>query len=316
MISKQKHTMDYEAYISAGYKAVKKLFKKGDLQNAKIACDELLKIDPYNKKLLKLQEKTEKEILEVNLKKVKAEIKRTRHLWNEKRYEELLQIYNRLYEYAPQYKELTELIQQAEAKLSDQERQRRKAFIDEAVNTIKKVFEGKRLGETMQACGELLVIDPRNQEVKSILQKAKNALIDEKLQENERIVDSGDYERSLELYESLLQINPQSEKLLNMIKDAEQHITEKKKLVRRIRMNEGVKRIKDLFSEREYEKVLQMCEDLLQIDPKNFTAHLYQKKAQDTIEEEIDAAIAKKMESDFTAMKAEFEKGREGFVKI
>lgn len=308
--------MDYDSYLKEGIKSVKKLFQSGNLQNATIACGQLLKIDPYNKKLMKLQREIEEEVLRVNLEKVKKEIKRTWGLWDERRYEELLQIYNKLYEYAPQYDYLTELISKAETALSDRQKDERKKFIQDALNVIRKVFSEKRFGETLLACNELLIIDPRNEEAKAILQKTKEALVEEKLKENERIVDSGDFERALELYESLLSIDPKSQKLLKLIRDAEDHVSKKKTLLRRIQVNEGVKRIKDLFAAREYEKTIQACEELLLIDPKNLTGHLYKQKAVDTIETENDAAVFKKLKENLPLLKTEFLKNQGEFVRI
>ena len=66
--------MDILAYFEEGMKAIKDLMKKGELQKAYLSCQELLKIDPYNKELLNLQKKIEEKILDTNTEKVKVEI--------------------------------------------------------------------------------------------------------------------------------------------------------------------------------------------------------------------------------------------------
>ena len=66
---------DIKTYIKDGLRNIKKLQKAGELTSANSACDELLKFDPYNQKVLKMKEEIEEAILENNLEKVKQRSK-------------------------------------------------------------------------------------------------------------------------------------------------------------------------------------------------------------------------------------------------
>ncbi|MEK7528901.1 MAG: hypothetical protein AAB592_03970 [Patescibacteria group bacterium] len=308
--------LDPQEYIQNGHKTIRNLISHRDLQRAYQACRELLKFDPQNKTTLDLFRDVEEEIMELNLNKVRQDIKNTRHLWDEGKYEELLQVYNRLYAYAPHDEELLELIQRAEEKIGDTKNKERNAFVTQAISVIERVITEKRFGEAIQAARELMEIAPRNETVVRLLKKAKDLLIEQKLKEHERVVDSGNYTQALELYESLLKIDDKNDKIIGLVADARRHLTEKESVERRMNINEGTARIKELFKNAEYEKVMRACDDILNIDSKNFTANLYKQKAKDTIEMENDSAVFNKMKEKLPEIRKAYAENQASFVRI
>lgn len=308
--------IDIYTYIQEGIKTVKMLLRKGDLFNANLGCQELLKVDPYNKKLQKLLTKIEKKILKQNLKIVKQEIKRTWSLWDEKRHGELLQIYERLLEYAPQYGELHELMEKAEKAMNNTEREQRKAFIREALEAVEKIFREGKWEDVIQACKEILVVHAFNEKAKNLLAKARENFVEQKLKENETLVDSAEFERQIEFFGELLHIDPNSEKVKNLLLEARKKLQEKKKIETQILVNEGEKRIKTLFDQQEYEKVLQACEELRFLDTRNLVAMLYDRKARAVIIEEIDQKVFSIIQEAFAKLREEYGKNKRAFVKI
>lgn len=308
--------MDILAYFEEGIRAIHDLIKKGDFQKAYLSCQELLKIDPYNQEVSGLLEKIQKQILDSNLQKVKEEIDKAEHLWGEGKYEELVQIYSKLLEYAPQYEKLYKLIEKANQKMGKQETDRRSVFIAQALSAIEKAFREKRYGEAILGANELLTIDPQNKRALEISKRAREEIIDQKLKENEKIVDSGEYARAVELYESLLQIDPDSEKVKRLYMDAQQHLLGKKQTEEKILVNEGVKRLKELFDAQEYEKVVEAADGILQLDSRNITAKIYRQRAEETMEKEIDLAVLKKIQGNIPALREEYQKNQAAFIRI
>src|SRR3989338_2899707 len=102
--------IDPQNYLNDGHKKVKELMSAGDFERADQGCQELLKVDPYNPKTLNLMEKVEEKMVKKNEEMVEKDIKATGHLWNEGKYEELREIYAKLYQYAPNYEKLQVLI--------------------------------------------------------------------------------------------------------------------------------------------------------------------------------------------------------------
>lgn len=308
--------VDPEKYIKDGLKIVDTLISQGNLQAALSGCQELLKVNPYHRKLQKYLEKIEGLLLKRNEEKVDADIDATMHLWKEERYEDLANIYTRLYQYAPNYKRLKELLQKLNAQRSKQQKNEREEYLGKALAAILGLVQENRFGDTIQACNELLGFDPLNREATELLQKAKDKLIQQKLAENERIVNGADAERALELFTTLLAIDPNHSTVKKLALQAKVQLAERSVLAAKIQLNESIARMKELFKNAEYEKVIQSCEEIARTDPGNLTAKIFRKKAEETMHAEIDAMAVKFMKEAFLALVEQYQKKPEVFVKI
>lgn len=308
--------LDPQTYIEQGLKIVKNLVNKGDLATAMNACQELLKVNPYDKSVHKYLEEIQERILKENEKKVDADIESTMHLWKEGKFDELMQIYSKLYQYAPNHSRLIKLIQKLQEKMAEGQKKSQKDFLQKAINAIKGVINNGQFGDAIQACNEFLSLDPLNKEGKELLLEAKNKLIDQKLKENARVVEGADFERAFQFYDTLLAINPNNEKVKHLKETAKSHLGGQKELAGKIHLNESIDRMKQLFDAKEYEKVLQACEEILRIEPGNLTAKIFIQKATATIDAEIESKIADKLKSAGAEAAQEYGKNRERFVKI
>ncbi|MBI4994894.1 hypothetical protein HZC21_04610 [Candidatus Peregrinibacteria bacterium] len=308
--------LDPQTYIEQGLKIVKDLVNKGDLAAAMNACQELLKVNPYDKSVHKYLQEIQERIIKENEKKVDADIESTMHLWKEGRFDELMQIYSKLYQYAPNHSRLIKLIEKLQEKMAEGQRKSRQDFLQKALAAIKGVINDGKFGDAIQACNEFLSLDPLNKEGKELLSDAKNRLIDQKLKENARVVEGADFERASQFYDTLLAINPENEKVKRLQETAASHLGGQKQLAGKIHFNESIDRMKQLFDAKEYEKVLQAAEEILHIEPKNLTAKIFMQKASATIDEEIGSKIVEKLKKAGTEAEQEYKKNAEGFVKI
>lgn len=307
--------VDPNAYIEDGLKIVNKLASRGDLQSAFRACMELLKINPYHRKTEKLLKKIEQLIIEENEKKVSADIDATMPLWSQKRYDELLKIYTKLYSYAPNHKRLKKMLQKLSEKMSSAQKNERKTFITAAIAGIERLIKEKKIGDAIQACNELLDVDPLNKMAAELLLKTKDELIDQKLRENARISESADFQRALEFYESLLNINPNNEHVKRLKLQVQSHLAEQRLLSTRIHFNESLQRMKDMFKNSEYEKVLVACEEIQREDPDNITAKIFKRKARKIIQKEFNLQTIKHLKEALVQTKKEYAQNPQAFVK-
>lgn len=308
--------LDPQTYIDQGLAIVKNLVNKGDLASAMNGCQELLKVNPYDKSVHKYLEEIQERILKENEKKVDADIESTMHLWKEGKFDELMQIYSKLYQYAPNHSRLIKLIEKLQEKMTEAQKTSRQDFLAKALQAIKDLIKDSRFGDAIQACNEFLSLDPLNREGKELLAEAKNRLIDQKLKENSRIIEGADFERALEFYNTLLAINPDNEKVKHLVETAKSHLGGKKELAGKIHLNESIDRMKQLFDAKEYEKVLQAAEEILRIEPGNLTAKIFMQKAAATIDKEVESKIVQKLKDAGAETMQEYGKNREGFVKI
>lgn len=308
--------VDPDKYIKDGLKIVKTLISQSDLPNALRACHELLKVNPYHRKVQKYLKKIEERIVEQNEKKVEADIDATMHLWKEGHFDDLLKIYSQLYQYAPNYKRLKKLIARLNATLNEQQKDIRTKFVHESLAKIAAFANERKFGDAIGAANELLRVDPLNSEAAAYLKKAKAGLIEQKLKDNERIIDSADFERQLEFFDSLLAIDPEHKEIKRLALGARSHLAEQKMIAEKIHLNESLARMKELFSKAEYEMVLQSCEEIERLDPGNFTARIFRKKAKRTMKAEIDILAVKLLKEKGKAMEEEYRKNPKGFVRI
>lgn len=308
--------MDPELYISQGLKIIKGLISQGNLQAALNACRELLKVNPYHKEVQKYLRKIEEEIVEQNEKKADADIDATMPLWKEQRYDELMKIYAKLYQYAPRNIRLIKLIEKLQERLTQQQKDERDAFLNKAAAAIEGLLKEKHFADTIQACNELLGISPGNSAAEVYLKEAKTALIEQKLKENERIFESADFERALEFYNSLLAIDPENQRIKNLAFQVSERMAEHSLIADRVHLNESIVRMKELFKTGEYEKVLQACEEILRLDPNNLSATIFRKKAAKTLHREINILTLKKLKEIWAAMEPEYLKNPAAYARI
>lgn len=308
--------VDPEIYIKEGLKIVNALMDSGDLSAALRTCQELLKVNPYHRKVQKYLKEIEELIVEKNEKKVEVDIESTMHLWKEERFDDLMKIYTRLYQYAPNNTRLQKLIEKLNEKLSEQQKNARAAFVHGGLANIASLLENQKFGDAILACNELIRNDPLNRETTIYLKKAKTGLIEQKLKENSRIKDSADFERQLEFFESLLSIDPEHKEAKRLALRAKSHLAEQKLIAEKIHLNESIVRMKDLFKNSEYEKVLQACEEISRLDPGNFTARVFRKKAERMLRSEIEMLTVKLLKETWAALEPEYVKNPGGFVRI
>lgn len=308
--------VDPEIYITEGLVVVKKLLKQKDFQTAFRACEELLKVNPYHRKVQRYLREIEEELVASNEKKVDADIDATMSLWKEGRFDDLLQIYTKLYQFAPNHPRLRKLIAQLNEKLSAGKKQERNTFITAALTAIQNLLKEEKYTDALQAAGELLTIDPTNTAAEQLKMQAKEAYIDRELNNNERIIDSADFERAIPFYERLLGIAPNHPRIKKMMLQAQSHLAEQRMLAAKIHLNESIARMKELFKNAEYEKVIQACVEIERLSPKNFSARMFRKKALRTIEREVNALSRKTMDEENKLLQEEFAKNPAGFLKI
>lgn len=305
-----------DQYIKEGLKLVQKLMNEGSLPAALKACEELVRVNPYNKNVTKYIKNIEEAILRDNLKKVDHDIDSTLHLWEEKRYDDLMKIYTKLYQFAPQHGRLKSLIEKLMKAMGSAEKDSRREYIERATKAIVQLLAESRFGDAMQACNELLTIDPLNVDAQRQLVRAQDGLIETKLTQNAHISESANFERMLEFYESLAAINPANKKVKSLILQTKSQLAEQRVLAAKIALNESVARMKELFNASEYEKVIQACEEIDRLDPGNFAARMFHKKAQATMNAESDILESKQLKEQFAVLSEEYTKLPDAFVRI
>lgn len=308
--------VDPEQYIAQGTALIDRFMEEKNFQAAFQACQELLKVNPYHRKLQKYLGKIQDRIVEENEKKVDADIAATMHLWKEKRYDDLQKIYIKLYQFAPNHGHLKNLIQRLSESLDDRAKQLKEERIRNFLEPARAALQKGEAGSALSNCLEVLKIDPLHKEALRLARNAREAIIEQKLRENERVLEGADFERKIELGNSLLSIDPVNEKVRRIIQQANAHLAQQRVLAEKIHLNESIARMKELFKTAEYEKVIQACEEIDRQDPGNFTAKAFKKKAQKTMAAETEVLVVRTLTEAWKTLEPEYAKNPGAFVKI
>ncbi|PJC37465.1 hypothetical protein CO046_00360 [Candidatus Peregrinibacteria bacterium CG_4_9_14_0_2_um_filter_53_11] len=308
--------VDPKTYIQEGLKTIKTLIEQNHLITALRAGEELARVNPYDRKVLNALANIQALIQKENEANVDRDIASTMHLWDEGKFDELQKIYSKLYQFSPQHKRLRALIIKLNEQMNEGQKKEHDEFIDQAVEAIKNLISEKNYTDAIQAGNELLQYDPLNSAAQKLLKKAKTGLIDMKLTENSQLLESADFERALEFYESLRRIDPDHSVVNRLSQQTKAHIAEKKLLASKITLNESIARMKELFTKREYEKVLQACDEIESIDPGNWTGRSYKKKAQATIERESDSVELKQLTELWKTMAPQVKEHPENYTRL
>lgn len=307
---------DSKTYIKEGLKIIKMLIDEGNLASALNSCEELLKVDPYDKEIHSLLKKIEEKIIKKNTEKADRDIATTMHLWDEKKFDELMAVYAELIKFVPDHARLKSLIEKLSSAIGKEQRGQRADFIKRSLTAIENLISGKRFGDAIQALNELLGIDPLNSRAKSFFADAKRGLIEQRLRENAGVLESADSDRVIDFLNTLKSIDPEYQKVKSLMASALARASEQKLLERKIYINESIERMKKLFNEREYEKSAQACEEILRIDPKNLNGRAYMAKAISTIKREIDEGAVKRMKDAALTLAPEFAKNHAAFARV
>lgn len=308
--------LDPEAYVDQGLKAVDHLIDRGELATALKVCEELLRVHPYHKGAQEYIQNIHAQIVKKNEEIVDEDIQKTMKLWDEHRYDELRTVYAKLLIYSPQHKKLRGLIMKLDSTVTKEAQEKRYAIKQKALEAIKSLITQKQFTDALQACDELNEYFPGDAMVENISRSARYAYIDEQLKINDHFVHSADFMEAEAFYASLMKIDPNHPQLKKLLEQTRAHGAQQRILAAKIHLNESIERMKKLWTSHEYEKVIQLCEEIIQQDTNNFTAKLYKKRAASILLRESDALEYKQLKEHWAHISLEYKKNPTAFIMI
>lgn len=308
--------IDPEAYIDKGLVVVEQLVNNGDYLTALKACEDLLRVNPYHTEVQEYLRNIHTRIAKDNEAKVDHDIEMTMPLWQNHRYDELRTIYGKLLKYAPEHKKLRSLILKLQETVTGEAQKEQDEIKAKAITAINTLISQKQFEEAVAASGELTELFPLDKATEDIGKKARYALIDEKIRQNPQFDNNADFMAVEAFYESLLKIDPTHPDAKKRLERTREHDTRARMLDSKIHLNENVDRMKQLWATREYEKVIQSCEEILQQDPSNLTAKLYRSKAHSTLLRESDELETRQLKVHWKEVEELYQKDKTQFVKI
>lgn len=306
--------MEYD--IDKLLEAAKKLRKQRKLKEAYNLCVEIIEVDSENREAIGLLKDLEKEIRDIGIFSVKENIKKLEPLWDKGNYVQLVKEYQKLYELVPNYEPLQGLLAKAEIKLKKQAGEQKKLFIENFKTELLKMFEEGRYEDLILKTSQTQAAYPSNKQIAGIGRELRTMVVESELSKNKPLLKSHRYQDVIQFLKRLKIIEPSYAKIeklileykkkgLNNLNDAQQEFVYR-----------GLSHAETLLQLGKYEYAEEAAREVLSTDPGNTQAKSILKEASKKAKKQIQKEIVVKIKNNFPALREEYNRNKEGFVKI
>ncbi len=263
---------------------IKRTIKDGQLASAHQMIETYLVTNHNDIRAIKLRESLRKKIYKQNVKKVRAGIQKSKPLWKEKKYSQLLDLYLQLQQFAPKYAPLEKQISKAYKKLSAEEKKTSNSVFSNIENTIKAYLETNNYKEALDLLTSTLSKDSKNPALNKLFLDTKRKIIDLKLTDNKNKINNADVQSAYDFIKELYQIEPSYYKIQKLYfkyyKKLKDYYSSKKEIFEK----DAKRQIKILFNTKEYEKTITACKELQRAYNESKFAKQYIQKSKNKIE--------------------------------
>ena len=196
---------------------------------------------------------------------LKETLKQIKQLVKRGEYENALQLTLALRKEYPTDKNLHKLINKIKVKMRKLELGGRGAFIKRGLKMIRHLRKEKEYEKAIQACNELLEVDPENKKVLKLRRKLSTAFIEQKLHDplKKQWEEQKEYEKLYIFYHKLKKIFPHYTKLNRLIFETEKKMLEEDRIKKAAFSEDSLKKLREMYAEGKYEDVIEGCEDLI-----------------------------------------------------
>lgn len=221
---------------------------------------------------IELYQKLKKKVYQTNLQKVKESISSVEFMWKQKRYSDLLHLYLKLQEYAPNYKPLQKLIQKSYKAVQKEELSKRDSLSKQIIETVDNYIVNKKYAEALQFLENAIKQDPNNPMLQKLLLEAKHKIIDKKLATNKRKLQKSAATESYDFIKKLYELEPNYYKIQQLYAEEYYKLKDYYKNQKYIFEKEAKKQITILFNTKEFDKALHASQELIRTNSKSKTA--------------------------------------------
>ncbi len=281
-------------------------------------CRVILSRNPKDRKAIKLFEKAKKHIEKEREEILERNIVNIRILYKQKKYKEALDTAKKLAETGGNRK-LFSLISKSERKLQAQEKKELKSYLKKGFKAHKNFAKSGKWLEALDILSEMQKVNPRNEDIKSLILSDKIKYIDSELHSNlkKELIKNSEFTKLYKFYQKLYFLFPEHKKLKKEIRKTEKLIIEQRKTENVNFIKNGENDISELMKNKEFEKALKAGKELvLFTNGENNRAKKIMLKADKENDKDTDKKLSVKLAQTIADMKAEFTKNPKMFVKL
>lgn len=307
---------DVKATINEAIERIKGLMLRGLWGEAHRACLEVLRVDPQNLKVIKIKNKIERIVQKKNRKSIKGDLKKLQPLWNEKKYEELLENLNQLAPYTEDYPPLRKIIHKAQHKYEKQISADQNQYFNETIAYIDGLKQQKKYEEAYREAERLKILNIHSKKIQKYIAQLRKEWIDHKIESAKSLLDSDKYEDIIVFLQGLRQIDAKSEKVINLINSVKKRYEIYKIEQKRDFIYTTLEKVRTLYQKRKYYKALQAAEVVIDIVPGNQKAKSLYLKSKKKHEKNVTKELFKQMNESRKQIENDRQKNKDKFVRI
>jgi hypothetical protein len=260
------------------------LYKSGQINLAYSSLEQYIIHNPNDNKALEFLNTIKKNILKSNIEKINEAIDRFNYLEKEQRYSELLDAYLKIQKFAPDFKPLQSKINKVYKKVLADKNSKNIQDYNQVVLIAKTKLANNQFQESISFIEKTLKNNPSNALISKLLIETKRKIIDIKLKKNTKSLASTNIPKIYDFIKSLYDYESTYPRIHKMLLNYHYKLKEYYKNQKIIFEKDSERQIKVLFNNKEYNKTLQTCKELLRTTTYNKTAIKYHKKALSKIE--------------------------------
>lgn len=305
-----------QVVLAEALQRIKNLMSQEKWLDAHRACLEILRFDPDNLKIIRLKNKIEREVKKINIKAIKDDLKKIKPLFQEKRFDELLNHLKELEPYRHDYRPLDAFIRKVQKAYIAEVGEQRKENYEDEMKRIDIFIEQQKYQDAIRAAQRLRIAKVNESEVKKKVERIKREWVDHEMQQNEKLFSSEKYEEALMKAQEIKKIDPDSTKLNRFIEGMKKKYQQYKVMEKRDFIYKGLEKARTLLQLKKYDKAMRAAKEILDIDPENKKAQYMFAKAKRKAAKSTDKELSKQMKKAHKNMKEDYKKDKTKFTRI
>ncbi len=297
-------------------KKIKQLIAEEKWLDAHRACIEILRFDPDNIKIIRLKNVIEKNVKKNNVKAIKEDLKKLHPLWEQKKYEKLLEHLKDLEPYIPDYPPLKKYILKVRDAYKKTIEIKQKKYVERELEQIKKLIEQKKYQEAIRNAEKLRIQKFSEEEIKNWIKKIRLFWVENELKKHETLLGSDKYEDIQLFLQKLKKVDPSNEKLDRLMKDAKKKARSYQIEQKRDFIFIGLEKTRTMIQLKKFGKAVKAAREVLNIDPNNIQAKRLFAKASRKESKQIDKAVISLMKINNKEIKKLYRENKKDFIRV
>lgn len=303
-------------YLQQAIRQIKGLIMDGKYEEAYQSAQELLTSAPDFSPSLSIYRKAEKAWRKNRMQQINQAIAEIKPLWQQHKYKELLDSYQKFVNYLPGYAKVEKLIPKLESLVEKQEINESKDFREGGMKMVKLFWKADKFKEALGKAYELKQYYPTNRKVQKIFEQCRIKYVDYQIKVAQRLEHTEKHYDILRIYKQLLEVTPNYRRLNNLIRKQQRTIRDKELHKKQEYIQLGLAKIREFYSSLDYEQMIQVADEILNYAPKNQEARKWRDRALSEEQKEIDKELLVQLDKGHGQMQTMFDQNDEGWVKI